>query len=256
MSRTLVLGLGMALVLVVAGAWLLGPSLSTSTLPYPGGCAELRLSDGRCAAIVDALVGRAGINEARVREVALVRQDGWLAAARFRMASGRIRTADRTCGGLEREVNILCTDQPEVIAHTGVDRDVPCAGEPPDGCASPLPAIDPAVAAMAVPLTIDRLDVPIDHVGRYEIPLGIATVPNGMLSERTFSMPDASPDGMLFAPDGIDLEVRSIEDGDLVDHAYAHGWRPGIEWVDVRLVFVITQFDPGAVLEVRDIVVR
>ena len=256
MSRTLTLGLGMALVLVAAGAWLLGPSLATSTLPYPAGCAELRLSDGRCAAIVDALVGRAGINEAKVREIALVRQDGWLAAARFRMASGRTRTAERTCGGLEREVDILCTDEPEVIVHTGVDHDVPCAGEPPDGCASPLPTIDPAVAAMAVPLTIDALDVPIDHTGRYEIPLGIATVPNGMLSERALSIPDASPDGMLFSPDGIGLEIRSIDDGDLVDHAVRPRLADGHRGVDVRLVFVITQFDPGAVLEVREIVVR
>lgn len=256
MSRTTTLGLGIALVLVAAGAWLLLAGVLTSTLPYPAGCAELHLSDGRCAAIVEALVGRAGINEARVSEIALVRQDGWLAAARFRMAGGRTRTAERACGGLERELDILCTDDPAVIVHTGVDRDVPCPGEPPDGCASPLPPVDPSVAAMAVPLTVDALDVPIDHVGRYEIPLGIATIPNGMLTERALSLPDASPDGMLFSPEGVSLEVRSTEDGDPVDHAYAHGWRPGIEWVDVGLVFEITQFDPGAVLEVRDVVVR
>ena len=256
MSRTTTFAVGIALALVAAGAWLLLPSLATSTLPYPAGCAELRLSEGRCAAIVEALVGRAGINEAKVQDIALVRHDGWLSAARFRMAGGRTRTAERICGGLQREVDILCTDEPEVIVHTGVDLDVPCVGEPPDGCASPLPAIDPSVAAIAVPLTVDRLFLPIDHTGRYEIPLGVATVPNGRLSERLLTLPDASPDGMLFSPDGIGLEVRSTEDGDLVDHAYAHGWRPGLESVDVRLVFVITQFDPGAVLEVRDIEVR
>jgi hypothetical protein len=255
-SRTTTIGLAIALVLVAAGAWLLLPNLTTSTVPYPAGCAELHLSDGRCAAIVEALVGRAGINEAKVREIALVRQDGWLAAAQFRMTGGRTRTAERTCGGIERELDILCTDEPAVILHTGIDRDVPCVGEPPDGCASPPPSIDPWVAAMAVPLTVDALDIPIDHAGRYEVPLGIATIPNGMLTERTLAIPDSSPDGMLFSPDGIDLEVRSTEDGDLVDHPYAHGWRPGLEWVDVRLVFVITQADPGAVLEVRDIVVR
>jgi hypothetical protein len=56
-------------------------------------------------------------------------------------------------------------------------------------------------------------------------------------------------------PDWIWLEVIG-DDGLPLRNIYEHGWRSGTERVHVRLVFTVEAFEPGASLEITDVVVR
>jgi hypothetical protein len=47
----------------------------------------------------------------------------------------------------------------ELARQEAVDGAIPCSGEAPDGCASPVPSVDPAALGQAVALRIPSLDV-------------------------------------------------------------------------------------------------
>ena len=53
------------------------------------------------------------------------------------------------------------------------------------------------------------------------------------------------------------IELRSLEpDGKPFQNYYDHGWRPGVERVEAILVFDVLWFEKGAILDIRDVVVR
>ena len=142
------------------------------------------------------------------------------------------------------------------ILHGGY-MDTPCAGEPPDGCATPVPTVDPEAAADATELRVARLDIPIDHVGEYEIKLGEARLPNGLLSAADFAYVDDTPDGIIMLSNGASIQIRSLEpDGLPFSNIFEHGWRPGVERVEAVLAFHVDHFEPGASLSIKDVVVR
>ena len=87
-------------------------------------------------------------------------------------------------------------------------------------------SFDPAAAADEVPLSIDELDVPIDHAGPYTVTLGQATLPNGVLTSTAFGV-TSSPLNPLVTVDGYNLAIRSLDGGPAFESAYQHGWRPG-----------------------------
>lgn len=156
-----------------------------------------------------------------------------------------------------------CTDVPQLEARTSVAesggyRDVPCPdGAPPHSCGTPLPTLEPAAAAVARPLSVARFPIPIDHVGAYEVSLGEASLPNGVATLASFAfVDDWSLDVSL--KDGVaQIGLRSLEpDGKPFQNYYDHGWRPGVERVEAVLVFHVLWFEEGAVLAIRDVVVR
>ena len=100
------------------------------------------------------------------------------------------------------------------------------------------------------------MTVPIDHVGPYEVVIGAATLPNGILTEATFGFGDDWPDGVSIADASVRLEVRSKADGRPIVNIYEHGRVDGVEPVDAVLVFDVDDFDPGASLHIRNVVVR
>lgn len=135
-------------------------------------------------------------------------------------------------------------------------QDVPCPGEPPDGCASPLPSLSPAAIAASSPLRVDRRVIHVSQVGHYEVSLGEATVPNGVLTVEKAELADPWPDGVSIGTDGIRLEVRSLVPGRApFSDEYEHGWWPGTERVEVFLVFDARRVRPGATIEVVNVVV-
>lgn len=165
----------------------------------------------------------------------------------------------RMCGGIPS--GPACHEQPqEWETHWSIDgyRDVPCAGEPPDGCPTPIPSIDPAIQASATPIVGNGRLVAIDHVGRYEVPLGVGSLPNGALTEATYRLADLWPVDVTFSAEGAPrLVIRSLEpDGRPFQNAYEHGWRDGLERIEAVLVFEVRRFDPGASLEVVEVEVR
>ena len=119
------------------------------------------------------------------------------------------------------------------------------------------PTIAPDALADAMALRITRLSIPIDHVGRYEVPVGEARLPNGILTDADFALVDDWPTGVSIVDGGVGLEIRSLDEGGKpIRNIYEHGWHPGSERVQAVLVFNVAHFDPGATLAIKDIVVR
>jgi hypothetical protein len=257
-------------IFIVAGCSILPGVPAGGPLPYPEGCAAFELGDPRCEAIVEELGGRTGIDLAQAREIWLLgdtcgegtnvlcaRSGSFVVRARFVTTDGRTAEESLVCG-IEAWHSYLCTDDPEILVVTPTSngyRDLPCTGEPPAGCASPVPTAAPDALAAARPLEVPVLDVPIDHEGAYDVLVGEAVLPNGILTEAALSLADPSPDG-VFMREPAWLDIRSLEDGSQLVNSYEHGWREGTERVEVRLRFDVERFEPGAVLGLRDVVVR
>ena len=175
-----------------------------------------------------------------------------------RLHDGSVHEVSMHCGGISP---IHCRDDPQLQPMSPTLAgywDVPCTGEPPDGCASPVPSPDPEAIEAAQELRVPHLDIPIDHDGQYEVPVGEATLPNGILSvaEFKFASPDW-PSDLAIAEGVVRLDIRSLDDPDrLFWNIYDHGRIEGTERVEAVLAFDVLHHDPGAVLSIADLVVR
>jgi hypothetical protein len=245
------------------------PQAAVRSSTYPDECPAYGLSPKRCAYIVDWALREAGVaaHEATVELLGDPGCDGnggscvrtTMFIVRVRVTPGNGPASDHSvfCGvGGER--SLLCTETPRIALlspTTNGYHDLPCGEDgAPEHCASPVPSIAPSAAQMAVPLRVPSLTIPIDHTGRYVVDVGNAVLPNGILGEATATLPDDVRTDMLI-PEWIWLEVIG-EDGLPLRNIYEHGWRTGTERVHVRLVFTVDSFEPGASLEITNVVVR
>jgi hypothetical protein len=256
----------MLVALLVAGC-----SMVADVPAAPRPCNEVYAAQ-RCLAMTDMAAAEAGRTRDDVTGVVIVPEppppDGMLVArggaapinVRVTFADGSIHDA-MMCGGLPS--GPACTDDPHleagsVFARGGGYMDVPCPDpRPPEGCGTPLPTFEATAVAAARPLSVARFPIPIDHVGEYEVSLGQASLPNGVASEASFRFADDWPLDVSLK-DGVgQIELRSLEpDGKPFQNYYDHGWRPGVERVEAVLFFDVLWFKPGAVLAIRDVVVR
>ncbi len=153
------------------------------------------------------------------------------------------------CGGIPS--GPACSDDPHIdvgsIMHGGYF-------DTPEG-SSPVPSAAPDALADAKELRLDGMDIAIDHVGPYEVRLGEAWLPNGLLTQADFALVDDWPADLTIL-DGVRMEVRSLDDGKPLDNIYRHGWHKGVEPVEAFLVFDVFRFEPGAKLSISDVVVR
>jgi hypothetical protein len=243
---------------LVTGCELLAPRDGT----YPEACAGLDFSEVRCRAIVARAAQQAGIAQQEVVSARFLAREPDARLGGFRIAvvslafaGGRERVEEVWCTGISGGADRVCHDDPQIWIGGGVDRDVPCTGEAPAGCATPPPTPRPASVAAAQPLDVDALDIPLDHVGRYEVLVGDAGLPDGYLSERRASLANSRPT-TFWIDDGIRLEVRPTEAGRPAIGSIYRDPYDGVEPVRVFLVFDVVEASPGATLEVRDILVR
>lgn len=167
----------------------------------------------------------------------------------------------RMCGGIPG--GPACTDDPRLEARSSIDagggyHDVPCPdGQPPETCGTPLPPYEGAAVKAARPLSIDRLEIPIDHVGSYKVSLGEASLPNGVATSASFAFVDTWPLDLSLDGGAAQIGLRSLEpDGKPFQNYYEHGWRPGVERAEAVLAFDVLWFRPGATLAIRDITVH
>ena len=247
------------------------------------GCRSLRIGDGptpcnqifsakRCLVMTDFAALQVGVTRADVVAidvvpeptvnappgVLMVRSGGPDVHARITLRDGSTHTVSMGCMGIPNQ--ITCFDDPHLSIggmQMGGYHDLPCPGEPPDGCATPLPDAAPDANAAATAIRIARLDIRIDHVGDYHIVLGEARLPNGIVTEESAELVDDRPADITILSGGVGLGVRSLEaDGRPFTNVYEHGWREGTERVEAFLAFHVDHFDPGATLSVAGIVVR
>jgi hypothetical protein len=239
----------------------------------PDQCTSMGLAPERCLAVVEAAMDETSIAWSNIDSVALAPAPSLdpslaggsrtIAAVTFALPDGSTRQVVVGCPGITGEFSLVCTDHPRILLSIPVVgyHDLPCRGGPGGSpgslCATPVPSIDPAAAPDAVTLRIPAKDIPISSTGHLEIDLGRATLPNGVLSDARFSLADPYSSAFRVEPEGIRLEVRSLDPSrPPFENAYAHGWYPGTEDVEAYLVLDVTSFTPGARIEVRDLIVR
>jgi hypothetical protein len=98
------------------------------------------------------------------------------------------------------------------------------------------------------------LDVPLDHVGPYSVEVGEAGLPDGAFTRSSASVVDERP--TTFWIRDARLEIEPVDPKrPPVGNIYREPF-DGVEPVRVTLVFDVTEVSPGAVLQVRDIVVE
>jgi hypothetical protein len=229
-------------------------------------CPRLQFSQRRCDAVVARALEGAGVQAADVLSVELGRPDGirvnlggqLAAVARLHLADGRIVDHEVWCIGIGSENDAWCVDDPLIQLWSDANHDVPCTGEDaagtPTGCATPI-VLDPGAVAQARALRVDAIDLPAT-VGRHDVELGRAMLPNGFLDKASFSLADPAPDGVS-VPEGIRLVVAPTDPSrPPFGNAYERGTFPGVEEVVVSLVFDVVAAPPNTVLQVRDVVVE
>jgi len=241
-----------------------GCNLTPAVADVPRDCAA-EFSAARCLAIADHVAAQVDRDRGDVTSVTIlpdpppegaVLGGAWPIRIRLTFEDGTTHEG-RICGGVG--ISPACSDTPRLDAQSviGAYHDVPCAGEPPEGCASPVPSPEPAVVAVAEPIRIAARSISIDKEGPFEVELGEGTLANGILTEVSFSFQDPWPPALALRDGAVFLEVRSLEaDGRPFDNIYSHGWREGVERVTAVLHFDVLWFEPGAELGIRDIVVR
>lgn len=216
-----------------------------AALPYPGSCATFDLSARRCDFIVRKVERDMAVAPAQVQRVELLGDPGCgQPRSCVRTVSFVVRVRVTTAGGPKDQMvfcmvgdqySLICGDHPEVEVFTTADgyRDVP-------GDATPVSRPDPIALANAKPLRLDSFIVPIDHIGSYDVLVGHAILPNGILTAATVaSVQIGSPDVVLDGP--IDLVVVPQAGFPPFDNYYVRGWHPGTEDVTVRVQFSMSE---------------
>jgi len=248
-------------VAVVVACDLAGALVEPRGGPYPDACDQWGYSVRRCEAIVERAMREAGVDEDDVGSIALLPFEPetnlggqQVALVRLELLDGRLADQPVHCVGIAR--GPACNEDAEIGRHgIGIDRDIPCAGEPPAGCATLPPLPDADAVAAATPFELAALDIPIDHEGRYELKVGSATLPDGYLTERSFDLVESRPEN-FWIDDGVGLEVRpDVAGRPPIGSVYRDPF-DGPEPVTIYVVFEVTDIDRPSLLEVRDIRVR
>jgi hypothetical protein len=190
--------------------------------------------------------------------VLCTRSTSHVAGVRFDRADGASVLSEVFCG--VGPPTLTCSETPGIQAvdlHGAGYWDVPCAGEPPDGCPTPIPKPTGAAAAVGRELHIDAIAVPVGAVGHREVEIGSAVLVDGIVQEARFSIADQAQVGFLLDPGLVRMELRSTVPGrPPFDNVYQRGTFEGPEEVRVVLVFDVAETGPDAVIHVTDVLVR
>lgn len=230
--------------------------------PYPDACASFEFSPRRCSAIVEAAresaADRLVSDPVRIELLAPTRDStnlgGYeLVRVVFEVADGTSVVEPVVCVGVPRGPGDAVCQEPRLAIATNVDHDVPCSGEPPEGCPSPI-VPDPAAVQVARPLRLPALDVPIEGLGHHEVELGRVGLPNGYVTRLDATIVNGQPTNFWITP-AIRLELRP-EDAARppFGNVYMRPLVDGVEEATAWLVFEVTEASPGAVLKLADIV--
>ncbi len=230
---------------------------------YPDACESLDFPARQCEAIVAVAQANASIAPETITSIDIlpssqaVRTVGGhaIASVRFHRSGQADLTEEVRCVGVGRMNAIACDPNAQIVISAGLDHDVPCTGEPPGGCATLPPSPRPAILAMARPLRVATLDIPLDHLGRYEVEIGEAGLPDGVLTTRSATLAEPNPETFWIA-EGIGIDIRPADPTrPPVGSVYRESF-DGVEPVKVFLVFDVSELKSPSVLQVRDLVVE
>jgi hypothetical protein len=244
--------------------------------PFPEGCAAFGLSARRCEAVVKTAASNITFDRSTATATFLMADRGCggdplsddvvlcmrstsvVAGVRFDRADGTSALSEVYCG--VGPPTLTCSETPgiqTVDLHGAGYWDVPCAGEPPDGCPKRISAPTGPAAAVGRELKIDAMAVPVGPVGHREVEIGRAVLVDGIVQEARFSIADEAQVGFLLDPGLVRMELRSTVPGrPPFDNIYQRGTFKGPEEVRVVLVFDVAETGPDAVIHVTDVLVR
>jgi hypothetical protein len=232
--------------------------------PFPAACGNFGFAQPRCYLAMRRAAAIAKVDLASVTTIKMLQfQPSGVSLGGREMAVFEFDLPTQTtvrqelwCSGISSGSDRVCDADPQIGIATGVDRDVPCSGDtPPAGCATLPPSPRPASVAAAHPLVLATVNVPLDHDGHYEVDLGAASLPDGVLSERSAELADSRPT-TFWIDSGIRIDVRpDVAGRPPIGNIYRDPF-DGPEPVHVYLVFDASDVQPGATLEIRDLVVR
>ena len=255
---------------LVAGCSALQPGAGAATPEvgptYPDGCGAFSLSPRRCKAILDwamaqpaaakrvptsvEMLGDPGCGAGTDPHLLCMRSTSFVVRMRLHFEGGGTSDENLFCG-VGGQYSLLCTETPENALNG------PTFGGYWDTTGATPPPIPAKLLAASRPLNVAALDIPVDHLGRYEIEAGRAVVPMGILTHATVRLENPQTRSLTVSEDGVRFVIRSAEPGAKpFDNLYERGWHDGTEEVSALLVFDVTSFEPGAVLEIRDLVVE
>ena len=249
----------------LAGCGLIGMS-GPAGGPYPDACASLGFGVRQCASIVARARSDVGIYPLGDPTIDILPPTddgqarlggGMISRVRFHLSDGRERTVEVWCIGVVGGEDDACNSDPTIMIDAGhVDSDIPCTGggDPPTGCATFPPTPRPEVQAKATPLRIPAIDIPLDHLGSYQIELGEAGLPDGAFTDSSASVADERP--TTFWIRDASLVIKPVDPSRPPVGSIFRDPFDGVEQVRVSLEFNVTELSPGAVLQVRDVVVR
>jgi hypothetical protein len=166
-------------------------------------------------------------------------------------ADGATHDLTLLCAGVAGAFLPECMPEPRIelqVAARDNYRDTPVG-------ATPVPAIDPTAEAAAVPLDLPRIEIPISEPGAQRVVLGEATLANGVLREVRAAIGEPWPESVVLRG-AIHFEIRPQSGGDPIENIYVHGWREGVEIVEVSITFNAAILRPGAHLTLVGVVVR
>ena len=98
------------------------------------------------------------------------------------------------------------------------------------------------------PLSVDRLDIPIDHRGTYEVSLGEASLANGVATLASFAFVDAWPLDVSLARRRPDQPPLARARRETVPELLRPRLAPGVERVEAVARLRRHRSEPGAVL--------
>jgi hypothetical protein len=251
-----------ALVLALAACDALGLGGPTGG-PYPDACESLGFPARQCEAIVAVAQANASIAPDTVTSIDILPPNsatggvgqGMIARVRFHRSAQPDQTEEVWCNGVTRDSAFACNPNAQIGIGGSIDHDVPCTSEALESCATLPPAPRPEIQAQARPLRVAALDVPLDHLGLYQVEVGDAGLPDGVLSKRSATLAEPNPETFWIA-DGISLDVRPVDPTrPPVGSVYRDPF-DGVEPVEVFLVFNVTELKSDSILQVRDLVVE
>jgi hypothetical protein len=233
---------------------------------YPDGCGGFGLSLRRCKAILDWAVAQPDVGHRAVTSVEMLGDPGcgavsdpnilctrttsFVVRMRLHLVDG-IAVDESVFCSVGGQYSLLCTETPEIPLYGSM------FGGYWDTTGATPPPIPAKLLAASRPLNVAALDIPVDHLGHYEIEAGRAVVPMGILTHATVRLENPQTQALTVSEDGVRFVIRSAEPGGKAfNNLYERGWHDGVEEVIAVIAFDVTSFQPGAVLEMRNLVVE
>ncbi len=117
------------------------------------------------------------------------------------------------------------------------------AGATRPACATLPPSPRPEVQALAMPLRVPVLDIALDHLGAYAVDVGVAGLPDGAFKGSSASLVDERPTSFWIRD--ADLVIEPVDPKRPPVGSVHREPFDGVESVRVRLVFDVTELEPG-----------